>query len=227
MNKKVGIIVSARIDSSRLPGKALKLIQGKPMLEFLLLRLKESQIINEFIFATTKRENDDLLSDLAIRCKYKVFRGSTNNLIDRYVGAAKRYNLDIVIRVTGDCPFVNGEMIDFCLNHIKNRKFDLASTKGLFPKGLDIEIYNCSIMERISSSELLSEDDKEHLTLFFYKNIKKYNILYIKPPSKWVGALSYTVDTPEDYKNIVKIANNFANPCFSIDEIVNLENHDY
>ena len=227
MSKKIGIIISARMGSSRLPGKALKLIQDKHMLEFLFLRVKKSEIINEFIFATTINKNDDVLSDLAIKNKFKVFRGSTNNLISRYVGAAKRYDLDSVIRVTGDCPFVNGEMIDFCLNQIKNKKYDLVSTKGLFPEGLDIEIYDCSAMEEIGKSKILQDDDKEHLTLFFYKNYKNYNIIKIKPPAKWSGIGSYTVDTPEDYREITRIADNFRDPYFSIDEIVKLERDEY
>ena len=218
---RLGIIVSARMGSTRLPEKAIRPLQGRKMLDFLFKRLKSSNFVDEFIFATTTRVEDKILLEIALDNGFKTFTGSTNNLIDRYVHAAREYDVDTVIRVTGDCPFVNGEMIDYCCACIEGLDFDLASTKGFFPEGIDAEFYKSNLMESLLKKEL-SEQDKEHLTLYFYKNKKEYNILNINPPECWLSKQSFTIDTPEDYSEAIKIADHFESYSFSIQDMVNL-----
>ena len=218
---RLGIIVSARMGSTRLPEKAIKPLQGRQMLDFLFKRLKSSNLVDEFIFATTNKEEDKVLLTIASDNGFKTFAGSTNNLIDRYVRAAREYDVDTVIRVTGDCPFVNGEMIDYCCSFIEGKSYDLASTKSFFPEGIDAEFYKSNVMESLSE-EVLSEQDKEHLTLYLYKNKNKYNILNIHPPEGWLSKHSFTIDTPEDYLKAIKIADHFESYSFSIQDMVNL-----
>ena len=138
--KRIGIIVAARMSSNRLPGKALKPLMNIPMLGFLLRRLKGSVFTHEIILATSNHTDDDVLVELAKKEGIRSYRGNLDDVTERYIGAAEVNKINTVVRVTGDCPFVNAELVDYCLDYIKNRSFDLATTKGLFPVGLDVEI---------------------------------------------------------------------------------------
>ena len=224
-NKTIGIIVAARINSSRLPGKALKLLNGIPMLCFLLRRLKTSTLADKIILATSDQKGDDLLVELAQSEKIKIFRGDLNDVTERYIDAAEEYKIDIVVRVTGDCPFVNGELVDYCIEEALNSdSFDLCSTKNQYPVGLDVEIYNNESISEIYNNNLLTNEEREHLTLYYYNNQNKYKIVKLLPPKKWQGkGLSYTVDSHIDYNRVSILANKFENELFSIENLVKLE----
>ena len=107
MSERFGIIVGARIGSTRLPGKALLQIGGYPMIIFLLERIRATQSVNKIIFATTTLSEDNELAQVVKDAGFTVFRGSNQNVVERYIDAAQEYNLDYVIRITGDCPFVD------------------------------------------------------------------------------------------------------------------------
>ena len=170
---RIGIIIAARMSSNRLPGKALKPIQHIPMIQFLLRRVKGSQLVDDIILATSNQMEDDILEEIAAAEKINIFRGSLENVTDRYVCAAKHFQIDTVIRITGDCPFVNSEIIDFCINSIDGRDYDLCTTKGSFPVGLDVEIYHNKTMDSINQMEM-SVEEKEHLTLYYYNHRKNH-----------------------------------------------------
>lgn len=197
---KIGIVVAARLSSRRLPRKALlPIYENIPMLGFLIERLKKSTLVNEIVLATSTNKEDLELEALAKSLGVKCFRGDLNNVVDRYDQAAKEFKLNTVIRVTGDCPFVDGELIDYCVEQINDEEFDVASTKGLFPVGLDCEIYNVNSMERAIDSKKMTRDHLEHLTLYFYDNPHDFKILKINPPDKWkCKKCTYTVDDPKD-----------------------------
>jgi spore coat polysaccharide biosynthesis protein SpsF len=214
---KVGVVVAARTSSTRLPGKALLPLQGLPMLTFLLRRLRGLQR-GEVILATTDLPVDDELATLAAREKIGVFRGSESDLVNRYVGAAEKFGLDTVARVTADCPFVDAELVDWCIDRSAEfDHFDLATTKGQFPVGLDVEIYSADRMAVLAACGKLTPAEREHLTLYFYSRGDEFTIRKIALPSGWaVTDRRFTVDTDIDYEDARQIVARIGTADFSI-----------
>jgi spore coat polysaccharide biosynthesis protein SpsF len=218
---KVGIIVAARMGSSRLPGKALLKIGQLPMIIFLLGRINSTQKVHKLILATTTLFEDDELAEIVRENEFEVFRGANADVVQRYIDAADLYGLDYVIRVTGDCPFVSGELIDYCLDFLKAYpSFDLASTKGHFPVGLDCEIYSVKAMKRINEFCDLSANDREHLTLYFYKNSSRFQIIPITPKREWISDEIFTVDAPDDLEKAREIYSYFDDYNFTLDALI-------
>jgi spore coat polysaccharide biosynthesis protein SpsF len=204
---RIGVIVSARTGSRRLPAKALMPLSGMPMVIYLLERLKASRLSDEIILATTILDEDNKLANVVKKFGIQVFRGNHKNLIDRYTNAAKEYRFDTVVRITADCPFVDGVSLDYCLQTLENvSSFDLATTKGNFPVGIDFEIINFKSLFLLNQRTDLSEDDREHLTLFFYKNKQKFSIINIRPYFQFRDNDAFTIDTHEDYVKLKTIA---------------------
>lgn len=195
-----GVIVAARSGSTRLPGKALLPLDGVPMIVFLLRRIRPSTQADAIIFATTDLPEDDELASIVAKEGFEVFRGANQDVVARYVTAAQHYGLDYVVRITGDCPFVDSASLDYCISKCKNlEKFDLASTKGHFPVGIDYEIFRADILISLHKSEKLTSEEREHLTLHFYNNSSSFNIQNIYPPDEWKSKKTFTVDTKDDY----------------------------
>jgi spore coat polysaccharide biosynthesis protein SpsF len=206
---RVGVIVAARMGSSRLPGKALKPLAGVPSLAFLLRRLRSTRLADGgVVLATTTRPDDDALADLAADEGTPVFRGSEHDLVDRYVGAAAAHGFDLVVRITADCPFVDGESLDFCLAQWPGlAPFDIAGTKTVFPVGIDYELYRADLMAALNASDGLDADDREHLTLHFYRNPDRFTARRFTRPADWpTPPHPLTLDTPEDYIALSQLA---------------------
>ena len=139
---KVLVIVQARMDSARLPGKVMRLIDGKPSLQVLHERLSFSKETSKIIIATTKRKIDNKIVNLCLKKNYLYFRGSVDNILNRYFNASKKYNPDYVVRVTGDCPLIDAKIIDKLIQLIKKTKSDYACNvfPPTFPDGYDIDV---------------------------------------------------------------------------------------
>jgi spore coat polysaccharide biosynthesis protein SpsF len=214
---KVGVVVAARSQSVRLPGKALLPLQGIPMIQFLLRRLQPMQN-GMLAVATTDLAADDELAAAVIAAGIPLFRGSSDDVVGRYVGAAKRFGFDTVARVTGDCPFVDAELTDWCIARASALdSFDLATTKGRFPVGLDVEIYRSERMADLDTRRLLTPADREHLTLYFYDHSDELVLRTIEQPAGWPKTSGrFTVDTPADYDRAQALAARFDRPNFSI-----------
>ena len=170
------------------------------------------------ILATTDLPVDDELATLAARENIGVFRGSEFDLVDRYVGAAEQFGLDTVARVTADCPFVDAELVDWCVARAAEfDHFDLATTKGQFPVGLDVEIYRAERMATLYAKTPLSPALREHLTLYFYNHRDDFSVRSIAPPPDWCPApRSLTVDTASDYCYARSLADQFERGDFRI-----------
>ena len=199
---KVGIVVAARTSSTRLPGKALLPLHGLPMAVFLLRRLRGVKG-GKVIVATTDLPADDRLAD-AIRAEgVPVFRGADADVVARYVGAARQFGFDAIARVTADCPLLDAELVDGCIDQAAEfGGFDLATTKGKFPVGLDVEIFRAELMTALDAGNRLTEQEREHLTLHLYNRRDEFRIRSITPPKEWAQtSRHFTIDTPADYEN--------------------------
>jgi len=216
------VIVAARTGSSRLPGKALLPLKGIPMVLFLIRRLLVSRLAEQIVFATTTLVDDDFLSWLVSREGIPVFRGDHEDVVKRYVDAAEKFGMEFVVRVTGDCPFVHGETLDYCLEYCENLgPFDLASTKKRFPVGIDYEIYRADVMSALHNKEDLSTSDREHLTKYFYDHSEKYMVKGIEPDPAWRwDGRPFTVDTPEDYTYCKGLSDSFETMYFGIRDLI-------
>jgi spore coat polysaccharide biosynthesis protein SpsF len=213
---RVGVVVVARMSSTRLPGKAMLALQGVPMLAFLLRRLaglKSGQVV----LATTGLAVDDDLAGVARAEGVDVFRGPDADVVGRYVAAADRYGFDTVARVTADCPFVDAELVDWCLARTGEfEPCDLATTKTRFPVGLDVEVYAVERMRALNARPL-SQAEREHLTLYYYEHGDEFALRTIEPPPTWPRTdRRFTVDTGADYEEAVRLSNLFDDPRFSI-----------
>lgn len=204
---RVGVVVAARSGSRRLPGKALLPLRGIPMLAFLLRRLKPARRAGVFL-ATTDLSADDALEALGTEEGVAVFRGAENDVVARYVAAAEHFSLDTVVRVTADCPFVDAELVDFCLEQLERTDaFDLATTKTRFPQGLDCEIYRADGMAKLHRDGRLDASEREHLTLHYYNLSERYRIQYIRPMASWLAVGRHLmVDTAADYEFAARLA---------------------
>lgn len=199
---KVGIIIQARMGSTRFPGKVLKKIDDKnTVLELLLKRMKLCKSIDEIIIATTPDEKNSLIIDLAKKHDVSYFIGSETNVLERFYEAAKHFNLDIIVRITADCPFVDPKILDNMINFYVNNKYEYVMNldwNSNFPPGFDTEIFSFKVLEKIFNLAKNS-DEKEHVTLFIKKHpymflIFSYNLKNLKKYKD----LRLTIDEKED-----------------------------
>jgi spore coat polysaccharide biosynthesis protein SpsF len=219
---KTGVIVAARTGSSRLPGKALLPLLGIPMVSFLIRRLKPSVRADCLMLATTHKPEDDRLEKLAGEEQILCFRGNENNLIERYLDAARKHDIDRIVRVTADCPFVSAETLDHCLELCdKQLRYDLASTKKLFPVGVDYEIFSFKRLAHLSEHCRPTEQEQEHLTLHMVNHPEKFNIMKLSPRPQWRWkGRSFTVDTRRDYEWAAALAAALGRIDFSLTELL-------
>lgn len=225
---KFGVIIAARMNSQRLPGKALLPFLGIPAIVFLLRRLKKSKLIHEIILATTVLPEDDVLAQKAKQEDIAVFRGSSDDVLSRYVEAARNRNFDYAVRVTGDCPFVDGPTLDFILAKCPElSEFDLVTTKPAYPHGIDYEIYPVKLLGKINSLTDLSPVDREHILNYLYRNEKKYKIFRLEPPQELLlEDSSFLLDTQSDYERLTNLCKGFDDIYLRVPDLVKRIKHD-
>jgi spore coat polysaccharide biosynthesis protein SpsF len=198
------VTVSCRTASSRLPAKALLPLADQPSILFLLRRLKK---LTNLVLATTDLPSDDFLAKIVANNGFNVRRGQNTNVFERLRKIANEYKLPYLIRITADCPLVDADFVLQVLD-IANRDllegidWDLASTKGCTPPGIDIEIIKVKAMNQISS--LLDSGELEHVTLGFMRRSDEYVLRKMEIPA-FVGKQgTFLLDTLEDYLRLLQ-----------------------
>lgn len=211
MNVFLGI--QARLNSTRLPNKVMKKVNGYPMLFYVLERLKKTRL-KEKIYVLTSLEKSDLR--IVKYCKknnVNFFRGNLNNVFLRYFEFAKKKNLDAVIRISADSPLIDFNLVNKMYElFLKNRNYHLVTNifPRTFPIGQSVEILSSSALEIINQKKLTPEE-KEHVTRFIYKNPKLFKILNYEN-KKNLNSVRLSIDNEHDFlnfKNFVKENNNF------------------
>lgn len=207
---KVLAIVQARMGSERLPGKVIKHILNKPMIIHTLDRLKRSKYIDEIILATSCLGKDDILADTAKSYGYNIFRGSENDVLERYKAAADKYNGDVIIRVTGDCPLIDPVIVDNVVSYFLANDFDYVrlDVPETFIRGFDVEVFS---KEALDKTFQLAKEEKyrEHVTLYMYNYPKTFKIGYVKGSSFYNKDYRLCVDTEIDFKVVNTIYKHF------------------
>jgi len=218
-------ILQARMSSTRLPGKVLKPLLGEPMLARQIERVRRAKRIDKLVVATSSDASDDAIAGLCDSLGVGVYRGPLADVLGRYWGAAKRFGpAEHIVRLTGDCPLADWEVIDAVLDHHLAEDADYTSNcqKLTFPKGLDVEVFKAEHLET-AYYEARDPYEREHVTPFFYRNPDRFRIsnLECDPP---LGDLRWTVDTPEDFAFVEQVyaALYPANPAFLSKDVAQL-----
>jgi len=180
--KRAGIIVQARLGSSRLPGKVLKpLVEGRTVLGYLLERLTFCQPAAKLIVATSLNPIDDPLAQQIAAWKIAFFRGSESDCLERYYSAARQFDLEIVARVTADCPLVIPSIVEEMIQYFRRNydRIDYLSNRQYtdFPEGLDVEIFKTDLLEE-GVREAQRLDEREHINYFFLNRPTRYRLRY-------------------------------------------------
>ena len=220
---KVVALIQARMGSLRLPGKVLRNIEGKPLIELLLKRLSKSKELDEIVVATSKSIENEKLQKFVESLGYRCTRGSEKNVLNRFFETAKLTGADAIVRITADCPLIDPQLVDDCVKLFKESSVDYVSNTDprTFPDGLDVSVMKFSSLER-ANSEAISEFDKEHVTSYI-RNSKHFSKLSIKH-SNDLSKLRWTVDEIDDLNVIKNVFNHFSpNIYFNWHQILKLQ----
>ncbi len=200
--QRIVAIIQARMSSSRLPGKVLLDIEGKPMLQRVVERVKKVKEIDEVLVATTVNPADDPIENFCKTHGVRIYRGDQFDVLDRYYQAAKEAEADVIIRITADCPLIDPGEIDILLKEFINRKVDFAANRlpppwhRTFPIGLDVEIASFAALER-AWKEATETHDREHVMPYLYEAEGRFDIYYHNTEPDY-GEMRWTVDTQQD-----------------------------
>lgn len=221
-------ILQARVSSSRLPGKVLLPILGEPMLLRQIERLNRCAGLDKLIVATSTDPTDDSLELECEKRGVECFRGSLNDVLDRFIQAAKPHDAEAVVRLTGDCPLADPELIDKVIEYFWEGDFDCVSNcdPPTFPDGLDVEVIKFSCLAN-AHREAVLPSHREHVTPFLHSHPERFRLgNYACDTNR--SHLRWTVDEPEDFEFVRSIYEMLypAKPDFKTDDILKaLEKH--
>jgi spore coat polysaccharide biosynthesis protein SpsF len=216
--------------STRLPGKIMKEVMGKPLLEYQVERMKRVKSADEIVIATTWGEADRVIVDYCDRLSIHYFRGSEQDVLSRYYEAAKASHADVVVRLTSDCPLIDPSIVERVLQYYfdHSAEYDYVSNCLIrtYPRGMDTEVFPIRVLED-GFREATDPQDREHVTSFFYQQDRRYRLSNVTL-SRDCSRHRWTVDTEEDFilvKQILEILYP-AKPNFSMEDVLDLIERD-
>lgn len=225
------IILQARMSSSRLPNKVLMPILGIPMLSHQIARISQVKTPHKLIVATSEQVNDDAIEKLCQKLNTYCFRGSLDDVLGRYYQTAQAYNkidnIKNIVRVTGDCPLIDSDIIDKIIELYRSTNVDYCSNcaPATLPDGLDVEVFSLAALEKMY---LLAKkpSEREHVTSFIRNNPELFTTTnYCHTPD--LSHYRWTVDEATDFELVTKVYQALykENPQFKLNDIVNLMQH--
>ena len=223
---KTMAIVQARMTSTRLPGKVLLPILGIPMLILQLERMRRATSIDGIVIATTVNAADDLIVELCVQHGVAYFRGSENDVLSRYAEAAHAFGIDVVVRVTSDCPLIEADLIDKVVNifHQAHGELDYVSNtlQPSFPYGLAVEVFSRQVLDQ-AHCLAVQRAEREHVTPYIYWRPQEFRLKSLTHNEN-LSHHRWTVDTPEDFDLVSKIygALYLQNPKFDMKQTLQL-----
>lgn len=219
-----GVIIQARVGSKRFPKKILKSIYGKTLIEHEILRIKKSKLVKKIILATTDRQEDDILEKIANKLSVIFFRGSVENVLERYYQAAKKFKIETIVRITGDCPLIDAKVIDCVISFYRKQSADYVSNVDppTFPDGMDVEVFSFTALKKAHKSAKLPSD-REHVTSYIRNHKDIFSVLNLKARDNFSN-LRLTLDYPSDLVTIRNIYKKLykKDPYFSNDDVISL-----
>lgn len=211
---KVVCIIQARMGSSRLPGKVLKEICGRPMLDWVVTRASRARLLDKTLVATTVSAADNPLAELCEERGVDCFRGSEFDVLDRYYQAARAAKADIVVRLTADCPLIDAGLIDAVIQALINQEADFAANRlppphhRTYPIGLDVEAARFSALE-LAWRRADQPYEREHVMPFLYDPAHGFKVVVMDHEADR-GACRWTVDTAEDLRFVRRVVEHFG-----------------
>ena len=222
------VIIQARMASSRFPGKVLREIEENPMLLYMLKRVSAAKNIDKVILATSTEASDEPIASLCDKLGITCYKGSHEDVLDRYYKSAKKHNVDTIVRLTADCPLVDPHLIDNMVETYQKEAYDYIGNtmppKWTFPVGMDVEVFSFEALELAWRNEKDLEE-REHVTFHFWKNPQTFSVFRYDLKED-LSRYRLTVDYPEDFEVVKSIltALYHKNPLFSMYDVINFLN---
>jgi spore coat polysaccharide biosynthesis protein SpsF len=233
------IIIQARMGSTRLPSKTMMKIKNKSLLDYVYNQVSHSKNISKIIIATTTLSEDDIIVNYANSKNILVFRGDSENVLDRFYQCAKKFHLKNIVRITADNPLIDPIIIDSCIAEFDKNDYDYVSNTiskknnawqydlNRFPYGMAVESFSFNSLEKAWKNAKL-KSEKEHVTPYIIKNHDYFHLGFIKNNDDYSN-IRLTVDHKEDFELIKHLIENVAfNKFFKISDIIKYlkNNHD-
>jgi N,N'-diacetyllegionaminate synthase len=193
---RIAAIVSARMNSTRLPGKAILPINGKPSIERCLENCLKFPHIDHVILATSTLSEDSILADHTLEGRVKFWQGDPVDLISRYLGACDHFGIDLIVRVTGDCPVVSPKIADFLIESHLSSGADFTEPRR-FAVGTNSQVYNAAALEKVLRIMGRAEYS-EHMTFYMTNNPDVFKVNIVDLPDEWIKDYRLTLDYRED-----------------------------
>jgi spore coat polysaccharide biosynthesis protein SpsF (cytidylyltransferase family) len=215
------IMIQARMESSRLANKAMILIDGRPVIGYLLKRVQRVRIVDAVVVVTSYHRRNDPLADYVKRSGFAVFRGEEEDVLDRYYQAARTYGAETIVRIMGDCPLIDPQVIERVMKEHMVGDYDYVSNvmDPTFPDGMEVEVFNFAALEK-SWEEARSPSQREHVTLYMrnQSEFKKANVTHVPD----LSAERWVLDTPQDLQVIEGILTGLYRyrPDFTMQDIL-------
>jgi len=202
----IGVIVQARMNSSRLPGKVMLTINNRSILDYVISQISFSKKINKIIIATTKEISDKPIVTYAKEHHIRFFQGSEKDVLDRYYQCAKKLNLSVIVRITSDNPLVDPEIIDRVIDEFEKNNYDYVSNEhpATFPQGYAVEVFSFNALED-AWKNATKPSEREHVTPYFYNNPQKFSIFNVVNDQD-LSNIRCTLDRENDFmfiKNVI------------------------
>jgi spore coat polysaccharide biosynthesis protein SpsF len=204
---KIVAIIQARMGSTRLPGKVMKRLCDKTILAHVISRVQACLLVDQVVVATTTSIADDVIVTEAEKCGAKWFRGSEEDVLERYYLAAKQYKADVVVRVTSDCPLFDPDILSQMLEYFKNETIQGLQIDYLsnclhrsYPRGLDAEVFTFEVLEK-AFKEAEKPYEREHVTPYIYQHPEIF-ALHNQTNDHDISHYRWTLDTEDDWKLI-------------------------
>jgi spore coat polysaccharide biosynthesis protein SpsF len=207
MTKPTIAVIQARMGSTRLRGKVAKHIEGMPMLWHVVNRLEHCLLLDKIVVATSDSEPDNAIEEFCDKYKIECFRGSENDVLDRYYRAAKAYGAGTVVRITADCPLIDPKVVDKTVSAYlsDSKKYDGASNiiKRTYPRGLDTEVVSFECLEKCCQ-RADKKHHREHVTTYIYENPSEFWLCSVEQDAD-LSSMRWTVDEEADLRLISEI----------------------
>ncbi|MBM3278743.1 MAG: NTP transferase domain-containing protein [Candidatus Handelsmanbacteria bacterium] len=224
MRPRIGVIVQARMGSHRLPGKVLRQVAGKPLLAYLLERLRRCEAAAELVVATSRQEEDQPVARFCEEGGVACFRGDLDDVASRFVAISQDRGLDAFVRLSGDSPLLDTALVEERVGCFRAGGFDLATNvfPRTFPTGQSVEVVRCEAYRR-AYARISEAADREHVTSFLYRHPDEYAITNLAAPEDLTG-VRLTVDTPEDLERFAALVGRMERPHwqYGLAEVVGL-----
>jgi spore coat polysaccharide biosynthesis protein SpsF len=225
-SKKIVATIEARMTSNRFPGKVLQPLGGMPALEFMIRRIQKSRLVGQVVVACTINRDDDPIEALCRKIGCGCHRGSEDDVLKRVLDAATEYRADLIVELTGDCPFIDPQVIDQVIGLYLEAGVDYASNvvERSYPDGFDVQVFS---IDGLRKADTLTKDpiDRIHVSSYFYRTEGVFTRKTLKAPAEldW-PELGLTLDEPDDYRMLCAVADALGKKFdeFTVQDVVKL-----